>query len=451
MHGVMHDVMRSRIKSCNIGICKPRVATVKCNEQSEMNMKPKSKLNKLMHTQRAVASRLARLCALTLTLAATLTLSGCGGSQLLWQVYQEPTPPGELPEPSGANELRIVWRSDIGAGAYEGYAILSPVYVGDSVYASGRRSVARFKQQNGEQVWRRDFDGNIFSGVGANRSIVVVAFEDGGLLAMNTNNGRTAWRSTLNRPIAAVPTVVGGRVFVRTTDDMLSALSAKTGDVLWSYESNAPELSVHGASKPAVGGDKVYTGLANGKLIANEIADGRELWQADISAPGGRNELERLTDLDAPPMLVGDRLYTATYQGSVAALRREDGSVIWKADVSSRLPMALSKGRLIVTEQYGEIVALSAADGRELWRQEGFRGHGMSMPLTIGSRVLVGDSAGRVYVLDARSGALLQVRQVFEGAVAALSIASLSRAGEYILAFSSGASLIALQHRSTAN
>ena len=70
--------------------------------------------------------------------------------------------------------------------------------------------------------------------------------------------------------------------------------------------------------------------------------------------------------------------------------------------------MSLGAGRLLATNELGEVVAIEAESGDILWTQEIFRGHGMSRPLVMKDRVVVGDSSGNIYSLDINDGTLLE-------------------------------------------
>ena len=291
-----------------------------------------------------------------------------------------------------------------------------------AAYTPATRSgnVFKLNPKNGATLWRRDLNAAIFSGVGVGESIAVVALDNGTVVALDAGSGEVVWKAPLNRQISAIPVAGQGRVIARTAGGAVVGLSADSGEIVWSFERSMPGLSIHGDSTPVISGDAVLVGLANGRLAANNAVTGREYWETEISFARGRNELERLTDSDTSPLVAATVVYAATYQGNVAALRLQNAAVKWKAELSSRLPMSLGGGRLLVTTELGEVAAIDAESGEILWTQEGFRGHGMSRPLVIGERVVVGDAAGNLYSLDLNDGALLQKRKVVSGAVVAL-------------------------------
>ena len=383
---------------------------------------------------------------------AGLLVSGCQSrnkDETEWGTYQEPVAPRAPPRAAGASELSVLWRKSLGAGAENGYALLQPAYGGDGVYAASRNgSVFKLNPKNGATLWRRDLGADIFSGVGVgvDDAIAAVALDDGRVVALSADTGEVLWESPLNRQISAIPAVGNGRVVARTAGGLVAALEADDGEVVWSFEREAPGLSIHGDSPPMISGDAVFIGLANGKLLANSVVTGREYWETEVSFARGRNELERMTDSDTAPLVSQTTVYTATYQGNVAALQLQDAALKWKAKVSSRLPMSLGGGRLLVTGEFGEVVALDAETGETLWTQEGFRGHGMSRPLVVRERVLVGDARGNIHSLDLSDGALLETLRVVSGAVVALVAGP-----EQFAVFSSAGNISALSLRADDN
>ena len=357
-----------------------------------------------------------------IVLAIGILLVGCksGGDETLWGAYNEPVAAQPLPTPTGPSELQVLWRRDIGDGAQNGYAILRPAVVADYVYAADRRRVVKLAADSGNIIWSRNFSQNIFSGVGASTQLVAIALENGMMVALDSQDGNVLWETPLNRQISAVPAVGQGRVIARTVDGMIIALQSATGRVIWSLQSSVPELSIHGDSSPVISGDLVFVGLSSGKLLAANVISGREYWRVTTSFIGGQNEVERLTDSDSTPLVSGGTVFTAIYQGDVAAVQLDNAALKWRTPISSRLPMALGDGQLIVTAELGDMHAVDAFSGELLWSANDFRGHGMSAPIVVGRRVIVGDATGRIYSLAMQDGTLLDSRQAVSGAVIAL-------------------------------
>src|SRR5256885_8440813 len=63
--------------------------------------------------------------------------------------------------------------------------------------------------------------------------------------------------------------------------------------------------------------------------------DGSVQWEATITPPHGRTELERLADIDSPVRVSGQDVFTVGFQGRVAMLALETGQIWWSHEASS--------------------------------------------------------------------------------------------------------------------
>ena len=296
-----------------------------------------------------------------LVVTALVLVSACNKDKpTSWGTYQEPVKSATLPEAAGVSEFKVLWDKKLGSGAESGYAILKPNYGASGLYAANRAGdVFKFAPKSGEVIWKTDLDIEIFSGVGVGKSIVVVTLDDGTVVALSAKSGKELWRMPLARQLSAIPALGQGRVIVRTAGGEILGLNQKNGNLLWTIKHEIPGLSIHGDSSPTINGDVMFAGLANGSLVASGVSDGREYWEVDLSLNvGGTDEVDRLTDSDSSPLVSGSVVYAATYQGRVMALNATDANQVWQAPISSRLPMSLGGGRLLVTNDFGEVVRL---------------------------------------------------------------------------------------------
>ena len=352
----------------------------------------------------------------------SMLLIGCNKDKVeeetLWGLHQEPIEPKELPQDSGVEELRILWKDNIGGGAVDGFAQLKPAIYESSIFVVNRSGdVYRRDANSGDVIWKVEVNKAVNSGVGVDEGLVVFSFDNGYVSALNASDGSVRWSSSLKRNVSAIPVVGKGRVVIRTSDGLVVGLDSETGSTAWQIKKEVPALTIHGDSLPAITGDAVLVGLSSGKLIANNVISGRDYWEADLSFVRGQNELERLNDSDSSPIIQGATVYTATYQGSVIAAQLQDASTIWRTDMSTRLPMAVSGDSIIVTEELGNIFSLNTSDGVIQWKQDAFTGHGVSYPVVVNGKIVIGDSHGNIHTLDAKSGALIETRNIAKGAV----------------------------------
>ena len=354
--------------------------------------------------------------------SAFVLVAGCGKKvkkETLWGTYQEPIEAQDMPEDSGARELKQLWKQSVGGGNESGFAILKPYYYQNSIYVASRNGlVYRIDAATGKVLWKTNTKNNIYAAVGVNEGVAVVAYDNGNVVALSVVDGKVIWESAIKRQISAIPAVGKNRVVVRTADGLVIGLHLNTGETVWQVKKTVPGLSVHGDSVPTITGDAVLVGLANGRLIANNVINGRDYWETELSFVRGQNEIERLNDADTSPMVLGTTVYSGTYQGSVVALQLQNAELVWRENISTRLPLAVSSQTIIVVGELGEVVALNSLNGDVLWQQTAFQGHGVSQPIIIGDRVIIGDLNGNIHSLDIQTGGLIESRKkVVSGAI----------------------------------
>lgn len=356
-------------------------------------------------------------------ISALILVTGCSKKdkvkkETLWGAYQEPIEAKKLPNDTGVNELQTLWQKDIGGEESIGFAILKPAVFDGQVYVASRNGkVLKVDSTSGVTQWLQNLQTPIYSAIGIGENLAVVTHDNGNVTALNINDGSLRWSISIKRQLSAVPSVGKGRVIIRTVGGLIIGLNAENGKIEWQIKKNTPGLSMHGDSTPVITGDAVLIGLASGKLIANNVINGRDYWETEISFTRGQDELERMSDSDTSPIVRGTTVYTATYQGNVAAIQLQNAAVIWRTKASTRLPMAVSGNNIIVTGDLGQVFALDTDNGEQVWEQLAFRGHGISHPVAIGNRIVIGDSNGNIHTLDATTGILVETKRVVSGAV----------------------------------
>jgi len=115
-------------------------------------------------------------------------------------------------------------------------------------------------------------------------------------------------------------------------------------------------------SAPAVVDDVVYVPCRGPHLLAVDLEDGAR-WHFVAKDDSD-------AWLDKTPVVVGERIFTVLTTGAVLALRAEDGSLAWRADVGpAGKPLgapATDGERLFVGARDG-LHVLDLADGRQAW------------------------------------------------------------------------------------
>lgn len=309
--------------------------------------------------------------------------------------------PAELEPISPSATLASLWQANVGsAGGY----VLTPAVVGQSVYAAAQDgTLARF-DSGGGQVWRINAGHPISGGVGADGSLVVVATAKGNVLAFD-NAGKPVWTARVTSEVLAAPQVVEGMVLVRSGDNRIFGLDAADGKRKWVYQRSTPALSLRSNVGVTVAGKAALAGFPGGKLVAIALNNGAAVWEATVALPKGATELERVSDVTSAPVVAGNEVCAAAYQGRVACFDLASGNHLWSRDMSSAAGIDMDSRNVYVTDDKGAVHALDRANGATMWKQDKLFMRQVSRPIALGSYIAVGDYQGVVHLLRRENGA----------------------------------------------
>jgi outer membrane protein assembly factor BamB len=238
--------------------------------------------------------------------------------------------------------------------------------------------------------------------------MVLIGSSDGQLFALDAASGRSRWSVRVGGEVLAPAAISERLIALRTVDGKLHALAPADGHELWVQQQPVPRLSLRGTARPVISGELVLCGFDNGKVLAVNAGDGTVQWEATITPPHGRTELERLVDIDTAVRVSGQDVYTVGFQGKVAMLAIDTGQVWWSHDASSYRSLTLDDDTVYLSTADGEIEALRTRTGAELWRQKALLHRGLTAPAAVdaANALVVADFQGYVHFLDKASGAL---------------------------------------------
>lgn len=279
---------------------------------------------------------------------------------------------------------------------------------GNRVFASGHRGdVEAFDLATGHRLWRTSTKLPLGGGPAVRGNLVVVGASDGHVVALNAADGKLLWTVLINGAVISAPAISDNVVAVRSVDGKLRGLSPTDGHELWEAGQDVPSLSLRGTSSPVIVGDLVICGFDNGKVVAFNSGDGSQVWQATISAPHGRTEIQRLADVDGPVDAAGKDVYAVGYHGNVAMLALDSGQTWWAHKDSSYRGLALGNDAVYMSTADGKVMALNRSNGAVIWSQPALRYRGLTAVAVSDDAVITADFQGYVHFLDKRTGAFI--------------------------------------------
>lgn len=343
-----------------------------------------------------------------LLIASFLSLTFLSGCSWLGGKDDDILQPAELVDFDETIELRRVWSANVGAEARKYWTNLEPATGADMIFAADHEGkVTALDVVSGQKRWQVDLEAPISGGVGYGSGLVVLGTIEGQVYALDAEDGSLLWNAQVSSEILASPAANAEIVVVHSVDNRLFALDASSGEELWQHDGDAPILSVRGTSTSVVLDNMVISAFDTGKLIAFNPENGSLIWEARLALPKGRTELERMIDIDGSPLLVGDIIYSVSYQGRLGALARGTGRNLWFQDSSSHHSPAYGDGMVFVSEAGSTVRAFQAGNGQVVWSNEQLYMRGLTGPAQFADTVAVADAEGYLHLLNAQDGSFV--------------------------------------------
>ncbi len=301
-----------------------------------------------------------------------------------------------------------VWSTGVGKTEPKLQLGLAPAIDGTRIYTSNAEGdVYAFELANGHKVWRHRLKLPLSGGTGAGGGLVLVCGTGGSLIALAGSDGSERWRAPLSSEVLAAPVVAGELVLVRTVDGKLFAFELASGKQRWVADQQVPRLTLRGTSKPVVGGELAISGFDNGRLMAVTLAAGNPAWDIAVGQPRGSSELQRLIDIDSPPVIDGDDVFAVAFQGRAVRLAHDTGLEIWSHEISSYRGLAADSLGVYVSTADGAIIKLDRASGAERWNQRSLLRRSISAPVLQGPNLVVADFEGVIHWLSTDDGSFV--------------------------------------------
>jgi outer membrane protein assembly factor BamB len=336
-------------------------------------------------------------------LAGVLALPNAGCS--VFSGDEEANPPAPLVDFKPTLQVKRIWSAGLGSDSESLRLALQPASDGARIFAAAHDgSVSAFDAVKGKRLWRRDTELQLSGGPATDGEVVVVGSSDGDVVALNAADGQQRWRTTVSSEVLASPTIASGVTLVRTVDGKLAALDLINGRQLWFVQQAMPRLSVRGTGSAVVIQDLVICGFDNGKLASYSLLDGSPGWDILLNPPTGRNEVERLADINATVRTIGEDVYVVGYHGQLTAIAAESGQTLWSQDIPSYDGLTVDLQNVYVSSDSSDLLAVSRQAGSQVWKNESLKNRDISGPTAYQNSVVVGDFEGYVHFFDTATG-----------------------------------------------
>lgn len=316
------------------------------------------------------------------------------------------TMPAQLVELKASMAVRTAWKLDLGKVKDSNYQF-TPAVVGNTVVLAGPDgTLARVESASGRPLWRVKAQSGLTAGVGTDGETIVVGGLKGQVLAFDMN-GRSLWVVQASSEVLSSPVVGDGVVVVRSIDNRIVGLDAKTGARKWTVQRIAPPLTLRTAPGMIVVGKEVVIAQPGGKMLALTLSTGAPRWEVAVGEARGATELERVTDIGGNPVLFGTDVCAVSYQGRVGCFDVATGTPKWTKEFSSDVGVSVDQMYVFAADDKGALAAFNRETGASTWKNDKLSYRRLSAPVSYGRAVAVGDYQGIVHFLSRENGTFL--------------------------------------------
>jgi eukaryotic-like serine/threonine-protein kinase len=315
--------------------------------------------------------------------------------------------PAKLP-----NTLSLLWSYKTGGPVKSSAAIVGgKVFVG-----SDDKKLHCIDLKSGQGIWTVAtegeiessplvLDGMVFKTSAEGRysgAMVYVGSADGGLYAVDAENGKVMWTFKTDDKILGAPNWVAAPkselgesgdskwVLAGSYDYKLYCFDAKTGKTNWTFETGN---YINGA--PAVADGRTVFGGCDALLHVISLKDGEKVKQVEAGAYiAGSGAYE------------ANQFYVGHYENEFLRADLEKGEIKWKFK-DRAFPYfsspALTKNRVIFGGRDKRLHCVNKENGEEVWSFP-TRGKVDSSPVVAGDKVVVGSEDGSLYLVALADG-----------------------------------------------
>lgn len=326
--------------------------------------------------------------------------------------------PSPVPEFDNQLTPTVVWKvpADAGTGRY--YSKLQPVVYENKVITASRYGHAMaYDRTTGRRLWSQPLSDDallknkrharISGGLLAAYGYIYIGSENGILFALDAKTGHIVWQQNTAGEILATPAAEQGKIVVYSSSGSLQAFDAQTGKPLWLVTDEVPPLSLRGSSKPVIDSGAVIYGKSDGKIGFVFLENGQRIRDSIVHLPRGVTDLKRISDVDATPLVYGDRFFGLSYNGQLVARELVSGNEIWRRSYSGYQDLALSGLELFLSDANSHVIALDHRNGEEKWVNKQLAYRFITAPAIMGKYIIVADQEGYLFWFDRNNGKLI--------------------------------------------
>jgi len=319
-----------------------------------------------------------------------------------------------------ASAVRETWTASAGTGSSKkGRVTASPIVYDGRIYTLDANALVTAFSASGSSVWRvslapeSEKEGGFLSlgasatggyggGLAADNGRVYGVSGFGVLAALDPASGKKIWEKNLGSPVRASPTAAGDRVYILTIEGRFYCLSGADGAELWTARGLPQQASLVQNVSPAVDGEIVVVPYPTGDLVALKVADGGAAWTESLTRTRTTNQLATLTNAARPAIDQGT-VFAIGHAGRMVATKSKTGERVWSLNLPGTQAPWVAGDCVFVVDTTGSLLAITRQDGKIIWTVKLGAGP-WSGPTLAGNMLWLTSGKGQLVGVDAGTG-----------------------------------------------
>jgi outer membrane protein assembly factor BamB len=170
-------------------------------------------------------------------------------------------------------------------------------------------------------------------------------------------------------------------------------------DVVWRRSLGKGSGTKNIRLRPMVSGENVYMADYNGKLWALELASGDKVWSKQFDQP-----------ITSGVVVAQNNLYIATQDGLIHSIDKSTGEIEWSQPLTSEsiAPVVVDSSQVYIRTVDGRLTAFERSNGKQNWTYEAalpvLSVHGTGSPVLMQNLIITGFANGKLVALDTELG-----------------------------------------------
>ncbi len=303
------------------------------------------------------------------------------------------------PEP---HPTSLRWRWDSGELMTAAPVVTSSLVIA----ASTSGQVQALRLSDGEPVWSRRLRGSFHGSPLVVGERVILGSSDSLVVCLGLSDGQRQWERRVPGAVLSTPQTDGKRIFIGCGENLFLALDLNTGETVWEYHG----ISGYVETKPLLADGSVLFGAWDEGFHALNRNTGQENWVWR----GGRQGI-LYSPATCWPISNGRHAFFTAPDRVLTAVDLESGQTVWRS-ARHRVRESIginTAGDVGFARCMWDTVFAFSTDGETadiLWETDLQYGFDIdpSMPVERRGLLWIAAQNGKVYVLQARSGKLLE-------------------------------------------